>query len=62
MKSTNVAQNHDHQWRQAKYQPAAGAAAFDGLEPSTISLGLVRVIDACGVTHLTYQVVTVTTA
>jgi dihydrofolate reductase len=33
-----------------------GVRLLDGIEPSTASLNLVRVIDAPGVTHLTYQV------
>jgi dihydrofolate reductase len=33
-----------------------GVRLLHGLEPGTISLDLVRVIDAPGVTHLTYQV------
>ena len=33
-----------------------GVRLLDGLEPGTVSLDLVRVVDAPGVTHLTYQV------
>jgi dihydrofolate reductase len=33
-----------------------GIRLFDGLEPGAVSLDLVRVIDAPGVTHLTYRV------
>jgi dihydrofolate reductase len=33
-----------------------GVRLLDGLEPANIGLDLVRVIDAPGVTHLTYQV------
>ena len=33
-----------------------GVRLLDGLEPGTVSMDLVRVIDAPGVTHLTYQV------
>jgi dihydrofolate reductase len=34
-----------------------GARPLDGLEPSSVQLDLVRVVDAPGVTHLTYRVV-----
>jgi dihydrofolate reductase len=33
-----------------------GVRLLDGLQPATASLDLIRVIDAPGVTHLTYQV------
>jgi dihydrofolate reductase len=33
-----------------------GVRLLDGLEPGTVSLDLIRVVDAPGVTHLTYQV------
>jgi hypothetical protein len=34
-----------------------GVRLLDGLVPGTVSLDLVRVVDAPGVTHLTYQIV-----
>jgi dihydrofolate reductase len=34
-----------------------GARLLDGIEPGTVELDLVRVVDAPGVTHLAYQVV-----
>jgi dihydrofolate reductase len=34
-----------------------GVRLLDGLEPGSVSLELARVVDAPGVTHLTYQVV-----
>ena len=33
-----------------------GARPLDGLEPGSVQLDLVRVVDAPGVTHLTYRV------
>ena len=36
---------------------ARGDRLLDGLEPGSVSLELARVVDAPGVTHLTYQVV-----
>jgi dihydrofolate reductase len=33
-----------------------GVRLLDGLEPGAVSLELVKVVDAPGVTHLTYQV------
>jgi hypothetical protein len=33
-----------------------GVRLLDGLEPDAVSLELVRVVDAPGVTHLTYRV------
>jgi hypothetical protein len=33
-----------------------GARPLDGLEPGSVQLELVRVVDAPGVTHLTYRV------
>jgi dihydrofolate reductase len=34
-----------------------GARLLDGLEPGSVELELVRVVDAPGVTHLTYRVI-----
>ena len=34
-----------------------GVRLLDGLEPGTVGLDLVRVVDAPGVTHLTYRIV-----
>ena len=34
-----------------------GVRLLDGLEPGSVQLELVRVVDAPGVTHLTYRVV-----
>jgi len=34
-----------------------GVRLLDGLDPSNVKLGLGRVVDAPGVTHLTYQVI-----
>jgi dihydrofolate reductase len=34
-----------------------GVRLLDGLDPSNIELEVVRVIDAPGVTHLTYRVI-----
>jgi hypothetical protein len=33
-----------------------GARPLEGLEPGSVPLDLVQVVDAPGVTHLTYQV------
>lgn len=33
----------------------AGVRLFDGIEPGTVNLEVVRVVDAPGVTHLTYR-------
>jgi dihydrofolate reductase len=33
-----------------------GIRLLDGLEPDTAALEIVRVVDAPGVTHLTYQI------
>jgi dihydrofolate reductase len=35
-----------------------GVRPLDGLEPESVQLDLVRVVDAPGVTHLTYRVLT----
>jgi riboflavin biosynthesis pyrimidine reductase len=34
-----------------------GVRLLDGLDPGSVELDLVRVVDAPGVTHLTYRVV-----
>lgn len=34
-----------------------GVRLLDGLDPGSVGLGLVGVVDAPGVTHLTYRVV-----
>jgi hypothetical protein len=34
-----------------------GVRLLDGLEPGTVRLELARVVDAPGVTHLTYRVI-----
>lgn len=34
----------------------SGVRLFDGLDASNVKLGLVRVVDAPGVTHLAYSV------
>jgi dihydrofolate reductase len=34
-----------------------GARPLDGLDPESVQLDLIRVVDAPGVTHLTYRVV-----